>query len=207
MIILKRILFALFFFFLITKNAGSQPVSSIDLPEADRNIFAWMNKKHVAGLAACIIKSNRIVWSKGYGWANIEKKIPFTPHNTIFQIASVSKTITATAIMQLYEKHKFKLDDDINKYLPFRVRNPKYPDRPITFKHLLTHTSSIHDSDDFIDYYTSGDPEISLEKYVTEYFKKNNFKGYLSLEYEADEDSKAGIEKSLDNIKKILSKI
>jgi CubicO group peptidase (beta-lactamase class C family) len=58
---------------------------------------------------------------------------------TIQNIGSISKTITATAVMQLWERGKFKLDDDVNKYLPFQVRNPHFPDDPITFRQLLTH--------------------------------------------------------------------
>ncbi len=59
-------------------------------------------------------------------------------------IASISKTITATAVMQLWEQGLFELDDDVNDYLPFNVRNPNHPDVPITFRMLLTHTSSIN---------------------------------------------------------------
>ncbi len=56
------------------------------------------------------------------------------------------KTVTAAALMQLYSSGKFKLDDDINLYLPFKVRNQNYPDVPITFQQLLRHRSSINDN-------------------------------------------------------------
>jgi CubicO group peptidase (beta-lactamase class C family) len=154
-------------------NGYSQSDSSIELPEVDRSINGWMKKKKVPGLAACIVMGDKIVWSNGYGWANIEKEIPFTPDKTLFQIASVSKTITATAIMQLRDKDYFKLDDDINKHLHFSVRNPKYPDKPITFRHLLTHTSSIRDNNFVYSTYSTGDPAITLKEFVTEYFTPN----------------------------------
>ena len=75
--------------------------------------------------------------------SNIEQKKSVTD-STLFCIASISKTITATAVMQLWEQGLFELDDDVNDYLSFNVRNPNYPDVPITFRMLLTHTSSIN---------------------------------------------------------------
>ena len=136
----------------------------------DRQIKSWMEKQHVPGLAACIVRGDKIVWSDGYGMANIAKKIPFTPDQSLFQIASISKTITAIAIMQLRDKGLLQLDEDVNKFLRFPVRNPKHPDKPITFRHLLTHTSSINDSDAIYSLYVVGDPTTSLEDVVTRYF-------------------------------------
>jgi CubicO group peptidase (beta-lactamase class C family) len=139
----------------------------------DKEIKGWMERQHVPGLAACIVKGDEIVWSNGYGMANITKNIPFTPDQTLFQIASISKTITATAIMQLRDNGLLALDDDVNKYLKFSVRNPEHPDEPITFRHLLTHTSSINDTDAIYATYAVGDPTASLQQVVTEYFTAN----------------------------------
>ena len=136
----------------------------------DREIKNWMEKKNVPGLAACIAKGDKVVWSNGYGMANMTKKIPFTPDQTLFQIASISKTIAATAVMQLRDKGLLELDEDVNKFLKFSVRNPEHPDEPIIFKHLLTHTSSINDSDALYSIYAIGDPTTSLEEAVTQYF-------------------------------------
>lgn len=123
---------------------------------------------NVPGVAACIVEKNGIVWSRGFGWADIENKIPMTDH-TIQNIASVSKTITATAVMQLWERGRFKLDDDVNKYLPFQVRNPHFPDCPITFRQLLTHRSSIKDGPAYGASYACGDPAISLKDWLKDY--------------------------------------
>ena len=139
----------------------------------DRQIRNWMEKKNVPGLAACIVKGDKIVWSKGYGMADRTRKIPFTPDRSLFQIASISKTITATAIMQLRDKGLLELDDDVNKFPNFSVHNPNHPDKPITFRHLLTHTSSINDNDSLYTLYACGDPTMSLEEVVTQYFTKN----------------------------------
>lgn len=87
-------------------------------------------------------KEIKVQYHKGFAH---EKQKVTIQKNTKYRIASVSKTITAIALMQLWEKGLFKLDDDVNKYLGFSLRNPNYPDVPITFRMLLSHTSSIVD--------------------------------------------------------------
>jgi CubicO group peptidase (beta-lactamase class C family) len=72
--------------------------------------------------------------------------------------------------MQLWERGKFKLDDDVNLYLPFKVRNPAFPDDPITIRQLLAHRSSIKDGKSYGKSYACGDPTISLKDWITEYF-------------------------------------
>jgi CubicO group peptidase (beta-lactamase class C family) len=149
----------------------------------DRFIETELQTQHIPGLAACIVKSGRVVWSKGYGWANIEKRVAMSPDDTVQNIGSISKTVVATAVMQLWEKGKFQLDDDVNEFLPFAVRNPFHPDTPLTFRLLLTHRSSIADSPAYGASYACGDPSIPLEKWLQSYFipggryydKKPNF--------------------------------
>jgi CubicO group peptidase (beta-lactamase class C family) len=108
----------------------------------DQTIIDYMNISHMPSMALAIIKNNSMVWSKGYGYADIKNKKEAT-NKTVYMLASISKTFAATAIMQLWEKGFLDLDDDVNKYLPFSVRNPNYPDVPITFRMILTHRSSI----------------------------------------------------------------
>jgi CubicO group peptidase (beta-lactamase class C family) len=122
----------------------------------------------LAGVAACIIKDGKVIWSKGYGWADIENKIPMTP-DKVQNIGSISKTITATAVMQLWEKGLFNLDDDVNDYLPFTVKHPRYPEETITFRQLLAHRSSIKDGPAYDESYACGDPTISLETWIKEF--------------------------------------
>jgi|GEM_PF-803818 len=134
----------------------------------DSFLIAFMSTNHVPGLAACIIKKDSIVWQGYYGYADISKNKPVTD-STIFMLASVSKTIMATALMQLYEAGRFQLDDSVNGYLPFSVRNPYHPSVPITFKMLLTHTSSIQDNYGAMPY-VIGDDTMPLGTYLHEYF-------------------------------------
>ena len=111
----------------------------------DQFILAGMKEAKVPGLAALTIKEGKIFWAGYYGWANIEDKQPVTK-DTLFQLASISKTVTACMIMQQVEQGNLKLDADINTLLPFKVRNPKHADKPITLLQLLTHTSGIRDN-------------------------------------------------------------
>jgi CubicO group peptidase (beta-lactamase class C family) len=133
----------------------------------DSFFVSFISTNHIPGLAACIVKKDSIVWQGYYGYADISKNKPVTD-STIFLLASVSKTITGTALMQLYEQGKFKLDDSINAYLPFQVRNPKFTETPITFRMLLLHTSSIKDNWNAMPY-TVGDPKMGIETYLREY--------------------------------------
>ena len=125
---------------LTTEQLYSKKARSTD--DFDQTIIDYMNTAHWPSLALAIIKNNSMVWSKGYGYADIKNKREAT-NKTVYMLASISKTFTATAIMQLWEKGLFDLDDDVNEYLPFRVRNPNYPDVPITFRMLLSHRSGI----------------------------------------------------------------
>ncbi|RXR17231.1 class A beta-lactamase-related serine hydrolase [Flavobacterium amnicola] len=78
------------------------------------------------------------------GYRNEAQKLPITPE-TKFRIASISKAFTALGLMKLYDKKMFQLDDAISDYLNFKVENPNFPGVPITFRMLLSHTSSIQD--------------------------------------------------------------
>jgi len=131
-------------------------------------IINEMYVNHIPGLSASIVRNGRILWTESYGYANISQNLP-VKDTTLFMLASISKTITGTALMQLYEQGYFKLDDPINEYLPFQVHNPMFPLKKITFRMLLTHSSSIRDNWDIILPYLPGDPKIPLGEYMEEY--------------------------------------
>lgn len=131
-----------------------------------------MLQNHIPGLAVSVIRDGALKWSEGYGWANLERKIPMTPA-TIQNIGSVSKPIVATVVMQCVERGIFSLDDDINDYLPFSIRNPGHPDVAITFAQLLSHTSSIADGSSYGRAYQCGTSSISLDNWIEGYFQPN----------------------------------
>jgi CubicO group peptidase (beta-lactamase class C family) len=108
----------------------------------DTFIEKIMERNHISAVSAAIVHNDELLWTHGYGLADRERNKPAEP-TTIYLVASISKTMTATALMQLYEQGLFDLDDDINTYLNFSVRNPRFPDVPITFRMVLSHHSSI----------------------------------------------------------------
>ncbi len=131
-------------------------------------------KTGIAGLAVSIVDDSEITYFYSCGYADTAEKRNIT-EDTIFQIASISKTVTGTAVMQLYERGLLDIDADIDTYLPIEIVNPHYPDKAITARMLLSHTSSIKDNWDVYDsLYTiesgGGDSPIPLDAFIEDYF-------------------------------------
>ncbi|MFX1498860.1 MAG: serine hydrolase domain-containing protein [Promethearchaeota archaeon] len=101
----------------------------------DSRIQNLMAKYNIPSLVGGIVINDSLIWIGGYG------EQPSI--DTVYMIGSITKTFTATAILQLHERNLLNLSDDINKYLPFDVRNPNYPNRAITPNMLLTHTAGL----------------------------------------------------------------
>jgi CubicO group peptidase (beta-lactamase class C family) len=101
------------------------------------------------GFGVAIVNENGPLYQAGFGYANIATKEKYT-ENTIQNIASISKVFLGIAMLNAQELGKLHLDDSVNKYLPFRVFNPWHPETPITIRHLVTHTSGIADTDDYL---------------------------------------------------------
>jgi CubicO group peptidase (beta-lactamase class C family) len=132
----------------------------------------------IPGLGAAIVRAGEPFWSGGYGQRHIGPSRPLLT-DTPFMLASISKTVAATAVLQLIEDGEFGLDDDIDTILDFTVDNPRVPgDEVITVRHLLTHTSGlIDDADVWGGYpgqsnslYELGDSSIPLRDFMVGYF-------------------------------------
>lgn len=145
-----------------------------------------LDRLGVPGLSAVVLKGGEVICTLTAGMANIEEDRPVEP-DTLFAWASVSKTLTAAAIMQLVEDGAIGLEDDINDHLPFSVRHPRCGDQPITLTQLLTHTSSIREDEYdgvYADLYVEGDSPLELGVFLKEYLtpggmyysEKKNFK-------------------------------
>ncbi len=106
------------------------------------------DKYEAVGLAIVVVKNGKPVYEKAFGYKDLETKAPLTT-NDLFRIASISKSFSSTAIMQLVEKGKVSLDDDISDLVGFKVRNPKFPDTKITLEMMLSHRSSLNDSNGY----------------------------------------------------------
>jgi len=129
--------FALMIFCII--DLWAQPIPDSTLKKID-DIFKKWDNTYSPGCTVGIVRNDSLIFSKGYGMANLEYAIPNSPA-TIFHMASVSKQFTGFAIVLLAAQGKLRLDDDIRKWLPW------FPDlkEKITVRHLLNHTSGIRD--------------------------------------------------------------
>lgn len=139
------------------------------LTEVDDAVLAQMDQDHVVGLSACIIEGDEIVWCQGYGWAHIDDQRAVTP-DTPFLLASVSKGVTATAVMQGVEKGLYDLDDDIDATLPFAVDHPR-SDAPLTRRQLLAHIAGVDDNWGVMNasYTDYADSPIALGDFLEDY--------------------------------------
>lgn len=120
--------------------ATSTGAQRAPLARVDSVVQAEMAARKIPGLAVAVIRRGQPVVVKGYGFANVEHRVPVTPE-TIFQSGSLGKQFTATAVMLLVEEGKIRLDTSITAYL----RGAPATWAPITVRHLLTHTSGIPD--------------------------------------------------------------
>lgn len=111
----------------------------------DNTFQKKMKEEHVPGAVITVVKDGKIIFSNGYGYADLENKVPVTPDKTLVRIGSVSKLFTYTAVMQLSEQGKVDLKADVNKYLKGYTLKNKYSN-PVTVEELLTHTSGIDDN-------------------------------------------------------------
>ena len=114
----------------------------------DKNIGKIMDDLHVIGLGVAVVKNGEIIYKNSWGYKNLETKTPLA-EDDLFRIASISKSFTATSIMQLAERGLIDLDADVSDLVGFKVRNPRYPDVKITPAMLLSHTSSLNDSEGY----------------------------------------------------------
>ena len=113
--------------------------------KAEARIDSIMKSYNMVGLSAAVVKKGKVIYTHSFGVKNIATQIPLS-NNDLFRIASISKSFSATSIMQLVEAKKLSLDDDVSKLIGFTIRNPKFPGKVITLKMLLSHTSSLNDA-------------------------------------------------------------
>lgn len=118
-----------------------------DVQAAQRLFSAWLEGqiayRGLPGISVGVVSDQELVWAKGFGFANVKDKVPMTPA-TKFRMASHSKLFTATAIMQLREQGKVRLDDPVSKHLPwFKVKPAGDDDGEVTIEQLLSHSSGL----------------------------------------------------------------
>ncbi len=123
------------------------PAEDPDVLGAERLFSAWLEGqiafRNLPGVVVGVVADQELVWAAGFGFADTRARTPMTPA-TKFRMASHSKLFTATAIMQLREQGKLRLDDPVSRYLPwYRIKASEPDDPPVTIEELLTHSSGL----------------------------------------------------------------
>jgi len=149
--LIRYLVFTTFICCIISNTVLANLQEKNDISEKEKRIEVFINKLinayQIPGLTLAIVENDQMIMAKAYGVKSIDTKEPITTRS-IFHMASVSKPFAATAIMQLVENGKIKLDDPLIKYLPyFKLDDPRY--KEITIKQMLTHTSGIPDVRDY----------------------------------------------------------
>lgn len=142
---MKRILSLFVFIFLIHSIVYAQ---SLTIEEQIEDI---METHKGVGMSVAVVRNNKVVYTKSFGTKDIAKQTNVSDTD-LYRIASISKSFAATAVMQLVEQGEFSLDSDFSDLIGFKVRNPKFPDRVITLRMVLSHTSSINDSQGYFNF-------------------------------------------------------
>jgi CubicO group peptidase (beta-lactamase class C family) len=118
----------------------------------------------IAGATISIVKDGKVIFAKGYGYADVATKKPVSAETTLFRIGSITKLFTWTSVMQLVEQGKIDLDADVNTYLDFKV--PHTFGKPVTMRNLMTHRGGFQDTYKNLGAQNSG--VVDLAKYVRE---------------------------------------
>jgi CubicO group peptidase (beta-lactamase class C family) len=130
----------------VAAASPTRQMTSADLEAyVDGIVEFGMTKGDIAGGVVTVVRDGKIFFSKGYGKADVARRIAVDPERTLFRVGSISKTFTAIAAMQLVERGKLALDVDIQRYLDFQLPKEKFS-APITLRHLLTHSAGFEDT-------------------------------------------------------------
>ncbi|MEO8725334.1 MAG: serine hydrolase domain-containing protein [Acidobacteriaceae bacterium] len=130
--------------------APSLPATPHQMDSADIGAFLdgvmpiTLQRDNIAGAVVSIVKDGKVIFAKGYGYADVKTKKPVSPADTLFRPGSISKLFTWTAVMQQVQQGKLNLDTDINQYLDFKV--PEKYGKPITLRNIMTHTSGFSET-------------------------------------------------------------
>lgn len=121
-----------------------------------------LERGDVAGGVVSVVKDGKVLFARGYGYADLDTRAVPSPQTTLFRIGSTSKLFTWTAVMQLVEQGKLDLDQDINTYLDFKI--PPREGKPITLRNLMTHTPGFEDT--ARDLMPASADDVDLGKYL-----------------------------------------
>jgi CubicO group peptidase (beta-lactamase class C family) len=131
-------------------NAPAAAVHGQELTAADLSAFLdgvipqQIEKADIAGAVVAVVKDGKVLFERGYGYSDAEKKTPVSPQDTLFRPGSISKLFTWTAVMQQVEQGKLNLDADVNQYLDYKI--PQTFGKPTTLRDIMTHRSGLEET-------------------------------------------------------------
>ena len=162
----------------------TQEVSTLALDSLNNKLDSLYQEGIFNGFAVAVVDENGAIYNQGFGYSDVKTKEKYD-ENTIINIASISKMFIGIALLKAKELKLLDLDDPINKYLPFEVKNPNHPDEIISIRQLATHTSSIKDNDSYMKYCYVNKDDIPLDKKLKEryeFYYANSSDKWIELE-------------------------
>lgn len=124
-----------------TEPETAKPAPQLTAADLESFLDGFMpvqiERADISGAVVAVVKDGKLLFAKGYGYSDYEKKTPVSPENTLFRPGSISKLFTWTSVMQLVEQGKLDLDRDVNDYLDFKI--PPAWNKPITLRDIMTH--------------------------------------------------------------------
>lgn len=137
--------------FAVSCSSSEQETPEIPLqpePDVAQELDVIMKRYSAVGLAVAVVEDGKVSYENALGYKDLDAKKPWEKGD-VLRIASISKSFVATSVMQLVERGKLDLDADVSDIMGFVIRNPKYPDTPITVRMLLSHLSSMSDANGY----------------------------------------------------------
>jgi len=152
-------------------------------------IQKFYNEKKLGGFAVSVFSQDSIIYMGGFGYADMEEKKPYTI-STQQYVASISKTTIGVSLLKAEELGLINLDESIDSYLPFSIRNPSYPNHEITLRHLATHSSSLDYNEKVVEsLYMKEDEKLeSLQSFIEAYFSQNEYGSVKYTEHRPGEN-------------------
>lgn len=157
--------------------AAAAPAAAPTLTKADVDLWLdgympyALRVGDIPGAVVTVVKDGQILTTRGFGYADRDKKTPVDPYRTLFRPGSISKLFTWTAVMQQVEAGKIDLDADVNRYLDFKI--PPRNGKPVTTRQLMTHTAGFEEVVKALIYYDK--PEPALGDYLKNHVPKRIF--------------------------------
>ncbi|MDD2594240.1 MAG: serine hydrolase [Bacteroidales bacterium] len=139
----KSSLLLSFFLMLSVTACTSDPTAKFE-----KEMDTFLKDIQNVGMGVAVVKDNQVIYNHSFGVKNLDTQEAVT-NETLFRIASISKSFSATSMMQLREQGLVSLDTDVSELMGFPIRNPKYPETVITLAMLMSHTSSLNDNEGY----------------------------------------------------------